>query len=312
MAAPENRAYGESVLSKVAGKAAVQFLETVFSPIEWVAVFLKSYETQQIAQRVVPVSSAVSPPFQRWLRAMNASRFNVFVSVNAITPGWRSRTREAIGAIKHVFLDADNDGAGVLSRVTARADLPRPSYVLHSSPNHVHIFWRVAGFDHGSVERLQKQLARELGTDWAATPVTQNTRVPGFFNHKRIEPHLVTVEYLDVNARYTPDDFPAVQVRRCVTSSPRRSRPAPDCPVLERARRYLASVPPAIAGQHGDIHTFRVCCRLVRGFALNEDEALEVLSDWNARCQPPWSVAELLDKLRRAERYGRESVGGLL
>ncbi|HWI19759.1 MAG TPA: hypothetical protein VNT81_18530, partial [Vicinamibacterales bacterium] len=27
-------------------------------------------------------------------------------------------------------------------------------------------------------------------------------------NHKRAKPHLVTVEYLDVNARYGPEDFP--------------------------------------------------------------------------------------------------------
>ena len=31
---------------------------------------------------------------------------------------------------------------------------------------------------------------------------------------------------------------------------------------------------PAIAGHHGDLHTFRVCCRLARGFALDDDEAL--------------------------------------
>ena len=53
------------------------------------------------------------------------------------------------------------------------------------SPNHIHVFWRVTGFDIDSVEWLQKQLARELQTDPAATPVTQNTRLPGFFNHKR-------------------------------------------------------------------------------------------------------------------------------
>jgi hypothetical protein len=44
-------------------------------------------------------------------------------------------------------------------------------------------------------------------------------------------------------------------------------------------------VPPAISGQHGDVHTFRVCCRLTRGFALDHEQALEVLADWNARCQ---------------------------
>jgi hypothetical protein len=79
-----------------------------------------------------------------------------------------------------------------------------------------------------------------------------------------------------------------------------------------RARRYLGALPPAISGQHGDLHTFRVCCRMVRGFALSDTEALALLAEWNARCQPPWSERDLLDKLRRARRYGREPIGGLL
>ena len=142
---------------------------------------------------------------------MNARKYNVFVSVNAIASGRRSRTRDAIGAVRHVFLDADHDGSAVLSRVEARQDLPSPSYVLHSSPNRMHVFWRVTGFDGDSVERLQKQLARELQTDPAATPVTQNTRLPGFFNHKRAQPHLVTIEYRNVDVRYGPEDFPPVK-----------------------------------------------------------------------------------------------------
>jgi hypothetical protein len=292
--------------------APLRFLRTLFRPADWVAVFLKSYETSRVTQRVGPVSWIQTERLQRWLRAMNAEKFNVFVSVNAIASGRRARTRDAIGSVRHVFLDADHDGRATLSRVCGRSDLPRPSYVLHSSPNHVHIFWRVGGFDHASVERLQKHLARELQTDPAATPVTQTTRLPGFFNHKRAQSHLVTVEYLDVNARYRPEDFPTPAEPPSWTPPPRRLVSGLDAPAVERAKRYLASVPPAIAGQHGDVHTFRVCCRLVRGFALNDDQALDVLSAWNERCQPPWPVDELRDKLRRAARYGREPVGGLL
>jgi hypothetical protein len=160
---------------------------------------------------------------------------------------------------------------------------------------------------------LQKQLARELHTDPAATPVTQNTRLPGFFNHKRAEPHLVAIDYRNVDLRYEPNDFPPVKepdswLRSITPNEPRNF----DQPTVGRARRHLASVPPAIAGQHGDVHTFRVCCRLTRGFALDDDQALHVLSEWNARCEPPWSPAELLDKLYRAGRYGREPIGGLL
>ena len=74
----------------------------------------------------------------------------------------------------------------------------------------------------------------------------------------------------------------------------------------------MAAVPPAVSGQHGDVHTFRICCRLVRGFALSDSDAMTVLADWNARCQPPWTEGELTDKLRRARRYGREPMGMLL
>jgi hypothetical protein len=82
--------------------------------------------------------------------------------------------------------------------------------------------------------------------------------------------------------------------------------------VIDRARQYVAAIPPAISGEHGDVHTFRICCRVARGFALDDHEALAVLQDWNSRCLPPWSERELIDKLSRARRYGREPIGCLL
>jgi hypothetical protein len=135
--------------------------------------------------------------------------------------------------------------------VEARRDLPIPSYVLHSSPNHIHVFWRVTGFDNDLVERL---------------------------------PHLVTVEYRNVDVTYGPEHFPPVKEAVAWSQSVRLHEPLNiDVPAIERAKRYLTSVPPAIAGQHGDVHTFRVCCRLVRGFALDEDQALHVLWEWGTR-----------------------------
>ena len=46
---------------------------------------------------------------------------------------------------------------------------------------------------------------------------------------------------------------------------------------VERAARYFAAVPPAVASQHGDLRTCQVCCRLTRGFALSDDEAFALL-----------------------------------
>ena len=142
--------------------APLRFLRTAFQPDDWVAVLLKSHDTGGTAQRVGPLSLIAHPRFQAWLRAQSARRFSVFVSVNAIRPQRKARTRDAIGDIRHVFLDADRDGQGVLAAIAARRDLPQPSYVLHSSPNRLHVLWRVTGFTKEGVEALQKQLAREL------------------------------------------------------------------------------------------------------------------------------------------------------
>ena len=295
-------------------EAPLQFLRTAYQPDDWVAVFLKSYATARTAQRVGPLALVTEARFQAWLRAENATRHsNIYVSVNAVAPGQRSRSRAAIRAIRHIFLDADQDAASVLAAVEARADLPPISYVLHSSPNRAHLFWRVNAFPVDRAEALQKQLARELRTDPAATPCTQTTRLVGFVNQKYCPGHLVTIEYRCLERVYTPRDFPAPAISTCpalTTPLARRSQKTADA--LDRARRYLAALPPAIAGQHGDLHTFRVCCHLVRGFALADSEALTLLAEWNARCEPPWSERELVDKIRRAQRYGREPIGGLL
>jgi len=300
-------------MARVDVRAPLRFLHAGYQPDDWVAVFLKAYDTGGTAQRVGPLSWVTSPRFQAWLRSRNAARWNVYVSVNVLTPTKRSRTRDAVRAIRHVFVEADHDAPGVLAAIAARPDLPPPSYVLHSSPNRAHVFWRVTDFTSDRVEALQKQLAHELDTDQAATSCSQTTRLPGFFNHKYTPPHLVTIEYRRADHVYSPADFP-VPVPRVTPPGPRRAahsavtRLDPGA----RAQRYLAALPPAIAGQHGDLHTFRVCCRLVRGFALSDADAFALLMDWNARCEPPWPERELMDKLYRARRYGREPICGLL
>jgi hypothetical protein len=229
--------------------------------------------------------------------------------VNSVVPNQHSRRREAIRSIRHVFIDVDAEATSVLKAIASRRDLPPPSYVLRSSPGRAHVLWRVTTFTPDRVEAFQKDLARQLATDPAATACTQMTRLPGFFSHKYPTPHLVTIEYRDIERRYGPMDFPAPVI--FTTPTPKVAR-STSTNAVERARRYAATLPPAITGEHGDLHTFRVCCRLARGFALSDDQALELLQAWNARCRPPWSDRELMDKVRRARRYGREPMGGLL
>lgn len=287
----------------------VEFLKAGFESQDWIAVLLKR-EDGSTMQRVGPFDFIASHKFLSWLRWANAGHYNIYVSVNALTPGQRSRRREAVHTVRHVFLDVDRDLGNILRDIFDRPDLPTPSCVLHTSQNRAQVLWRVSGFSRESAEGLQKQLARELGCDHAATSAAQMARFPGFYNHKYEPPPRVDVDYIRNPQTYTPANFPAVQDLPRTPQARRSELPATDA--VERARRFLARVRPAIEGAHGDLHTFQVCCRLVRGFGLSDADAFRLLTQWNARCQPPWSERELQSKLRHARRYGRESFAGLL
>ena len=75
---------------------------------------------------------------------------------------------------------------------------------------------------------------------------------------------------------------------------------APD-EVVANARAYLGAMPPAVSGQGGHPTTFRAAVALVRGFGLSRGQSLDLLkSDYNPRCIPPWSEAELRHKVEGA------------
>ena len=293
---------------------AAKFLQTCFGSDDWTALFLKDRNASKAVQQIGSLSWACSHQVQEWLLERNAARHDVYACVNTIATGARSRTRRDVAVVRHVFLDIDQDAQGVLRQLARRSDLPPPSYVVYTSPARAHVLWRARDFDAVAVERMQKQLAADLAGDLAATSVTQLMRLPGFRNNKYDEPYVVWVDYRDIEHVYTPRDFPCANYdepgrpQLVCTQSPVLGRRSS----AQRARAYLSQVPPAVAGHHGDLHTFRTCCRIVRGFALEEDQALAVLVEWNARCQPLWTERELREKIRSALRNGREPIGGLL
>ena len=96
--------------------------------------------------------------------------------------------------------------------------------------------------------------------------------------------------------------------------APQRAGPSRDDPTaFERAKAYLAEMDPAISGAGGHKQTFKVASVLVRRFRLSESDALALLrSDYNPRCEPPWTDRELEHKVREASRKSTLPDGDLL
>jgi RecA/RadA recombinase len=108
-------------------------------------------------------------------------------------------------------------------------------------------------------------------------------------------------------------DAPGWLVDRLGQAAPARVEHAePVAPAIdsavERAQGWLASQSPALEGQGGDAHTFAVACGL-RDFGVSAEQAVELLTVWNAGCVPPWSPKELGTKVDNAYKYGQNAPG---
>ncbi len=81
---------------------------------------------------------------------------------------------------------------------------------------------------------------------------------------------------------------------------------------LDRARAYVAKIPGAVQGDHGDCQTLAVANALVWDFALSPTESLTLFREWNSRCSPPWTEADLIRKLQSAEKQPHAKPRGNL
>ena len=70
----------------------VRYIRENFRSDDRIAVVLIQKETHRVVQRVATAERVASPEFQAWLRHENAGRFEVYVSMNALKEGSRSRT----------------------------------------------------------------------------------------------------------------------------------------------------------------------------------------------------------------------------
>jgi hypothetical protein len=71
---------------------------------------------------------------------------------------------------------------------------------------------------------------------------------------------------------------------------------------ITRARLWLATVDPAVSGQNGHKTFFRACAKMFQMFDLSISEAYPLILEYNERCLPSFSEAEVLHKLSDAAK----------
>ena len=155
-----------------------------FKPGDRIAVLLRNRATEEIIQRIASAKDVAAHDFQEWLTKRNRAGFDIYIGMNTLKEGACTRTKRDILEIKHVYLDLDYRGPDALKAIHNSDDIPKPNFVLDTSPGKHQVVWKIADATPQEAEDLQQRMAHEFGADIAATDASRVLRLPGFANRK--------------------------------------------------------------------------------------------------------------------------------
>jgi hypothetical protein len=165
--------------------SAAEYIRTTFNSSDRLAVLVRNRSRGETIQRITTSAKIVEPSFQQWLQFKNEKEScDIYVGMNALKPEARTRTKEDIHTIRHLYLDIDHDGPAALAKIQQSNLVPSPNYTNSTSPDKFQVVWRVENVSPEQAEALQRAMARKFGGDPAATDSTRVLRLPGFLNRK--------------------------------------------------------------------------------------------------------------------------------
>lgn len=163
----------------------------------------------------------------------------------------------------------------------------------------------VSRFEHGE---LWKRIRPLSGTvDEAAKDASRFWFRPGPMGGNEYRTVGLKGALLDVDSWLSKPD-------PTLSGVPVTPRPVGNASSMQRRiSAYLARMPEAISGQGGQVALWNAALVLARGFSLSEPDTFATLaSEYNPRCQPPWSDRELRHTAKNAAAASRVPDGFLL
>jgi len=220
------------------------------------------------------------------LEALNAKGAGVFITVNQTD--LHGRREENIVALRALFVDSDH------GELPPCIPMPDPSIVVRSAHG-PHIYWLLEqGAPLDAFTDAQRRLASALGTDPKIKDLPRVMRLPGF-DHNKAAPTPVITEECHPERRFAFWELlrglPVTQTPAKPAAPDWKPPRAPGGGVLRRAVVWMAKRDNVAKGDRNNV-AFTTACNLVE-FGLTDNEAYELLEDWNKGNSPPLEDAEL-------------------
>jgi putative DNA primase/helicase len=226
----------------------------------------------------------------------------------------KSRGTDACVELHALFADIDFKDSTEAEARTRLAAFPLMPSAVVASGGGLQVYWllkEAVDLTNGRAafaKQLLRALATALGADLSAAEPARILRLPGSLNHKYDPPRLVVVEALSEHRRYTLADLLAILPP--VPEKHEQSNASISHGLGRDVRMRLAQIwlerqPGAKEGEHGHEHSYKVACAVAHDHDLSEDDAFEVMRDWNQRCDPPWEEHGLRKLIRDAAKYAK-------
>src|SRR5262245_32659002 len=96
---------------------APDYVLALHDPNDRVAVLVRNRSRRQTLQRILTAEAIAGARFQSWLWEENLRGADIFIGMNPVKEKSRSRTKEDIREIHHVYLDLDEDAGASLQAI---------------------------------------------------------------------------------------------------------------------------------------------------------------------------------------------------
>ncbi len=246
--------------------SASEYILDNFKSTDRIAVLVLNRQLRETTQRITTAQKASSPEFQAWLRYKNANGADIYIGMNALQHHASTRTKDDIENISHVYLDLDHGGTASIEALENSELVPRPNYVLNTSPEKFQVVWKVEGMTAEEAEALNQAMVREFDGDPAATDSTRVLRLPGFAN-KKYQPDFFVQAHAESTQTYHLRDF---KLQIDSPDAPRHQREEP-------ARKPLAQSSTLSQSEHDWAYAKRA---LARGD--DPEEVIQRIADYRA------------------------------
>jgi DNA primase RepB-like protein len=221
---------------------ACQYLTELFQPNDWLCFTFLHKDTAIPENLFGFMHEAISTKGIELLTKRN-QEWHIFVSMAVFKEGSENRTKPNISEVRHIFMDADENGDAVLEAVRASVDageIPSPNVIVQSSPGKYQFVFNVAGFDIPLQEAMNRTLQKKFGTDAQAVDAARVLRIPGFKNLKEKYVDKPVAKIIELNPSFSPYQFSEFHIP--LTVEPDRTvHEAADDKAVQQSIDYLES-----------------------------------------------------------------------